>query len=337
MSTRSHLLTIADVSRQGSDAILLSFDLDALQQPYFRFQSGQYLTLAVNAQSQIQWRCYSIVSDPDEHNRIGVLVRRVAGGLVSNWFCDHARSGGQVQVLPPAGRFTLARPAAPVLLFAGGSGIAPVFALAREALTRGAVDVRLFYANRNRASAMLMDDLSALQRQVSERLRVDFWYDDEHGLPSAPDFARLIQGQTQADAYLCGPEPFMRGVKSALQASGVDARRIHTETFSVAGEGLVEAVVATGIPADLTVQLNGHMYVIQVQPGETLLSAMLREGVPAPHACQVGECASCMCRLVDGEIHRLESSALDDDDVAKGRLLACRSHAASDAVEVRFI
>lgn len=336
MSPRSQLLTISSVSPQGSDAILLSFDLAASQQPQFRFQSGQYLTLAVSEPSQTQWRCYSIVTSPEDHKQIGVLVRRVSGGFVSNWFCNNARPGNQVLVLPPAGRFTLAKTAAPVLLYAGGSGIAPVFALAREALEQGVSDVRLFYANRSRASAMMMDELASLELKASGRLHVVNWYDDEQGLPTASDFMRLHRGKTQADVYLCGPDPFMKGVRTALDAAGVGAERIHAEIFSLAADSVATSS-ANGAPALLTIQLNGRAHQIHIRRDETLLTAMLREGVPAPHACRVGECASCMCRLVKGDVHRLESAALDEVDIAEGSLLACRSRVASDAVEVRFI
>src|SRR2546427_7397237 len=64
---------------------------------------------------------------------------------------------------------------------------------------------------------------------------------------------------------------------------------------------------------------------IRRPPRSTLFpyTTLFRSAVP--HACRVGECASCMCRLVDGEVLRLDSSVLDEDDAAEGWLLACRT------------
>ena len=336
MAKRAQSLTITNVTAQGSDAILLSLRVDDEQQPKFTFQPGQYLTLAVEVQGDEHWRCYSITSEPVTGQPISVLVRRVAGGRVSNWLCDNARPGLQLQVLPPAGHFTLARPGQPLLLYAGGSGIAPVFALAREALARGAARVRLFYANRDRATAMLLAELQALQDAAAGRLEIVHWYDAEQGLPTQAVLVAQAQGLDQADAYMCGPEPFMHAVGASLQVAGFDAQRVHREDFGAAVEGASEEAAGDGPEALLTVLMKGQTHAVPVRAGELLLSAMLRAGLPAPHACRVGECASCMCRLQAGEVQRLDSSVLDEDDVAAGWLLACRTRAASPALQVRF-
>ncbi|MDR2013562.1 MAG: ferredoxin--NADP reductase [Rhodanobacter sp.] len=337
MAKRAHSLTITGVAAQGSDAILLSLEVEAGQLQSFRFQSGQYLTLAVSVQGNEFWRCYSITSEPVEGQPISVLVRRVAGGCVSNWLCDHARPGQPLKALPPAGRFTLARPGQPALLYAGGSGIAPIFALIREALAQGAARVRLFYANRDRASAMLLAELEALHSGACGRLQIEYWYDAEQGLPSPAVLAAQTQGLEHADAYLCGPEPFMRAINAGLQVAGFDPLRVHQEDFGAAGgQQTEEEAEPDGEAAQLTVQIKGETHTVPVNAGEVLLAGMLRAGLPAPHACQAGECASCMCRLLTGEVQRLESSALDDDDAAEGWLLACRTRAVSATLRVRF-
>nr|AAR03448.1 aniline dioxygenase reductase [Pseudomonas sp. K82] len=331
----AHSLTVTAVSPQGSDAILLSLGVDGGQRQHFSFQSGQYLTLAVPVQGDEHWRCYSITSAPEDGQAISVLVRRVAGGRVSNWLCDHARAGQRLQVLPPAGRFTLARHGQPVLLYAGGSGIAPIFALAREALLQGAPQVRLFYACRDRATAMLLAELQALQAGSGQRLEIRHWYDAEQGLPTQALLEAQTQGLEAADAYLCGPEAFMHSVLAALAAAGIEPSRVYREDFGAALEGAVETG-AEGPDAELTVQLKGQTHTVSVRGGQFLLGAMLDARAGRPHACRVGECASCMCRLVDGEVLRLDSSVLDEDDAAEGWLLACRTRAASAQVRLRF-
>lgn len=335
MAIRSHFLIITDVTPQGSDAILLGLGVATEQQPDFGFRPGQYLTLAATVEDDEHWRCYSITSEPMVGQPISVLVRRVPGGCVSNWLCDHAQPGQKLRVLPPAGRFTLVRPGQPVLLYAGGSGIAPVYALAREALAQGAARVRLFYANRDRTTAMLLAELQALQLAADGRLEIAHWYDAEQGLPTPAVLAQQVQGLEQADAYLCGPEAFMHSVLAALAAAAFEPSRVYRENFGAALGGLVETGVE-GPGAELTVQLKGQTHSVLVRDGQLLLDAMLDAKLVVPHACRVGECASCMCRLVEGEVLRLDSSVLDEDDAAEGWLLACRTRANSAQVRLRF-
>ncbi|WP_176317947.1 ferredoxin--NADP reductase [Burkholderia vietnamiensis] len=338
MAIQAHSLRITDVAAQGKDAILLTLEVDEPLQQAFRFQSGQYLTLGVTVEGDEHWRCYSITSEPISGQPISVLVRRVAGGRVSNWLCDQARVGEYIRVLPPAGHFTLARPGSPVLLYAGGSGIAPIYALAREALAQGSPRVRMFYANRDRDTAMLLSELQALEQQADGRLEIQHWYDAEQGLPSTALLSAQAEGQAQADVYLCGPEPFMRAVQASVQTAGIAAQQVHLEDFGATMEADAGPTSGAGDAPDalLTVQMKGVDHAVPVRDGEMLLAAMLRAGLPAPHACRVGECASCMCRLQEGEVQRLENSVLDDDDVADGWLLACRARAASPSLRIKF-
>ncbi|KKW90367.1 ferredoxin--NADP reductase [Sphingobium chungbukense] len=326
-------LTISEVSTQGSDAVQISLTRQDGTRPELEFRPGQYLTVAAELGGEEHWRCYSITSPAEDRQSISVLVRRVAGGRVSNWLCDHAKAGGQLRVLPPAGRFTLVRPGTPVLLLAGGSGIAPIFSLARQALSEGAPRVRLFYANRDRATLMLADALRDLESQADGRLEIRYWFDSEDGLPTELDFHAETDRLEQADVYLCGPEPFMRGARSALIANGHPEELLHQESY--AAEDQVDDDT-TGLSAKLTVRLKGEVHAVDVKPGQPLLSAMLAAGLHVPHSCKVGECASCMCRIVSGAVEMTENSVLDEDDVADGWILACSSRPTSDELTVSF-
>lgn len=335
---QAHTLTVAKVVPQGSDAALIQFALDNSQRTHFEFKPGQYLTLEGGPDNDRQWRCYSITSHPNDE-QISVLVRRVSGGLVSNWLCDQVRAGSRLRIFPPAGSFGLRRTDEPLLLFAGGSGIAPIFSLARQALESGAPKVAVFYANRNARTAMLMEEIAGLAAGFDDKLVLKFWYDESDGLPTAADIAGFGQHGQFGDAYLCGPDPFMRLVRQSLLNAGHDPARIFCEEFTQAGEDPDEAANdgASGATASLLqVTLKGQVHQVPVRAKETLLAAMMKGNLPVPHACKVGECASCMCRLESGSIERLSNSVLDEDDEASGWLLACRTHPVSDLVSVRF-
>ena len=84
--------------------------------------------------------------------------------------------------------------------------------------------------------------------------------------------------------------------------------------------------------------LEGDARRIPVQAGDTILASLLRAGVPFPFSCQTGNCGSCKCELVSGEVVELERSehALAPEERARGIVLACRSELRGDAV-VRLI
>src|SRR5207248_612556 len=73
---------------------------------------------------------------------------------------------------------------------------------------------------------------------------------------------------------------------------------------------------------------------IPVRPGDTMLEALLRAGVAFPFSCQAGNCGTCKCELVSGDILELEHSehALAPEQRAKGIILACRTQVWDDAV-----
>lgn len=299
------------------------------------FRPGQYLTLESGPADHPQWRCYSIFTLADSAAPICLLVRRVRGGLVSNWLCDHLRTGDTLKALPPAGRFVLRRNDVPqIRLFAGGSGIAPIYALCRQALEEGARHVELFYANRTRASGMLTEALDQLKEKYPQRFHLRYWYDEERGLPSAADFFPASTPLPDLDVYICGPAPFMDAVAQAADVAGVPAGHVHQESFAT-DDGVPDASQDDRQVA-LLVTLKGGRHEISVGSRETLLAAMLRAGLPAPHACKVGECASCMCRLQSGAVQRLENDVLDEDDEADGWILACRTRPCGEAIDIRF-
>ena len=68
------------------------------------------------------------------------------------------------------------------------------------------------------------------------------------------------------------------------------------------------------------------------EPGETVLDAMLRAGVAFSYSCQAGNCGSCKCEHIEGEIFELEYSehALSAEERSKNLILACRTQVWGD-------
>src|SRR5438445_10908946 len=84
----------------------------------------------------------------------------------------------------------------------------------------------------------------------------------------------------------------------------------------------------------MQITLEGHDQPVPVRAGDTMLEALLRAGVAFPFSCQAGNCGTCKCELVSGDILELEHSehALAPEPRAKGIILACRTQVRDDAV-----
>jgi len=332
-------LRVREVIDDTADAKSIVFEIPPEHAEAFRYRPGQFLTLRIAHEGRHLLRCYSLASCPlvDEPPR--VVVKRVAQGRVSNWICDQIKAGDAIDVKPPAGHFTPHTLDVDFLLFAGGSGITPVFSIIRSALLAGRGRLCLIYANRDKDSVIFRDQLNALIDDHPDRLQVFHLLDTVHGLPSVARLAELSRPWTRADCYVCGPEAFMDCALEALRGLSVAPARIHVERFvSLPDEEDAIPVVESGHDAQiqLEVELDGVHHELTCSRGEPILDAMLRAGLKAPHSCQAGACGSCMCTLETGEVHLRHNQVLDKNDLKQGWILACQAIADSAKVRVRF-
>ena len=197
-----------------------------------------------------------------------MTVKRVAGGLVSNWFLDTVSDGSVLELTKPAGVFCPHETDRPVLGFCGGSGVTPVMSIAKQVLATSDRDVRLLYANRNAASVIFDDELGRLCARYPERFEVRHHLDADAGFLTADDVAAFAGATPDADVYICGPGPFMELVETTLHGLSVASERIFIERFLVEQQekdaaSRTEAAAETGgdsggadVPADVTVILG---------------------------------------------------------------------------------
>ena len=266
-------------------------------------------------------------------------MKRVRDGRASNWLCEELQEGQTLQVLPPAGVFVPRDLQGDLLLFGGGSGVTPVLSILRSALLAGQGRILLIYANRDEQSVIFRDELRFLAAVHPQRLQVVHWLDSVQGVPAVAQLAELARPMVDAQAFICGPGPFMDAAVQALASLGMPSARVQVERFvSLPGEGELpqashsEAAMA----AKLAVRLDGEDHALDCASGETLLDAMQRAGLDPPSACRVGGCASCMCTLESGAVELLHNDALDADELAEGWILACQAVPTSPVLRIRF-
>jgi len=214
-----------------------------------------------------------------------------------------------------------------------------VLSILRSALLTGTGRILLIYANRDETSVIFKDELKALASVHPQRLQIVHWLDSVQGIPSVGQLAELARPFIDAQAFICGPGPFMDAAVSALKGLGMPDRRVHVERFvSLPGEGEQPLAVSSeaAVAAQLAVRLDGADHHLDCDSGETVLAAMERAGLNPPSACRVGGCASCMCTLESGDVELLHNDALDAGDLAEGWILACQAVPTSAQLRIRF-
>jgi ferredoxin-NADP reductase len=317
----------------------------------FTYKAGQFVTFRACG----TLRSYSMSSSPETDTELSVTVKRVPGGLVSNWMNDTLGAGAIVEVTPPAGVFTLRSGSdGPLVAFAGGSGITPIMALAKSALATTGRTVTILTANRDAESVIFAAALDELAARYPGRLTVRHHLDTVSGLVSKAEILDFAEGAlAEGEFYLCGPEPFMDLIERVLLAQGAGSGQILTERFNPveaveAEEAAAEAAArasadasaeASGeapAPGAITITLDGKTTTTTHVPGITLLEHARRAGLKPPFSCEAGNCATCMGHLEAGEVKMRVNNALDDDEVADGYVLTCQSVPATPDVTVVY-
>src|SRR6195256_5249771 len=164
-------LRVAEVITETADACSIVFDT-----PQLRYRPGQFLTLRIPSdRTGSVARCYSLCSSPFTGDPMTVTVKRTADGYASNWLCDHAHAGMKIHVLQPSGTFVPKTLDTDFLLLAAGSGITPMMAICKSALSEGSGKVVLIYANRDENSVIFAGALRELSAKYPDRLTVVHW------------------------------------------------------------------------------------------------------------------------------------------------------------------
>ncbi|NNU43982.1 1,2-phenylacetyl-CoA epoxidase subunit PaaE [Ramlibacter montanisoli] len=358
MSVIFHPLRVRSVQPDTSEAVIVSFEVPEDLRPVFGFTQGQYLTLRKEIAGQDLRRSYSICAGVDE-GELRVGVRKVQGGLFSNWINEQLKPGDTINVMAPQGPFFV--PIEPDaqrhhLGIAGGSGITPILSIMKTVLAREPRSrFTLIYGNRKLRSTMFKEELDDLKDRYMARLVLHHVFSDEHtemdihtGVMNRQKIAEFLDGLIPAQqidhAYICGPFQMNDEAEAALLAAGVPEDRIHIERFGIAQQasGQVGAVLHQAQPGDaakarITIIRDGLQREIafsREQP--SILDAASAAGLEVPFSCTSGVCGTCRAKLVEGKVRMERNFALDKKEVAAGYVLTCQAHPVTEKVVLSF-
>jgi ring-1,2-phenylacetyl-CoA epoxidase subunit PaaE len=358
MSALFHPLRVRAVQPDTPEAVVVTFEVPEELRPVFGFTQGQYLTLRKEIDGRDLRRSYSICAGVDD-GELRVGVRKVRGGVFSNWINEQLRPGDTISVMAPQGRFFV--PLEPQARrhhvgIAGGSGITPILSIMKTVLAREPHSrFTLIYGNRRLGSTMFKEEIEDLKDRYMARLVLHHVFSDEHtdspinkGLVNRDKVGEFLRALVPADsidhAFICGPFEMNDEAEAALLAAGVPQDRIHIERFGLAQQaaGQVGAIVHQPQPTDaaqarVTIIRDGLKREIafsREQP--SILDAASAAGLEVPFSCTSGVCGTCRAKLVAGEVRMERNFALDKKEVAAGYVLTCQAHPLTEHVVLSF-
>jgi ferredoxin-NADP reductase len=294
-------------------------------------------------------RNYSLSGPPDA-GYYRITVKREHGGAASGYLHARLAVGDQLDIAAPRGTFILDRTHAPALLISAGIGATPVLAMLQAlAEEHSGREVWWLHGARNRRQHSFAAEAQALLASLPN-VRTHVYYsrpgpNDREGRDF--DGAGRLTGSLvaeleppgDAEAYVCGPTPFMDDISAGLAALGIDPSRIHTEPFGPA-PGVTPGIAATPArtphaPAgqtgtgptiefarsNLAIPWNGDY--------GSLLELAEACDVPVRWSCRTGVCHTCETTLIAGDV---DYSPDPVEPPAGGSALICCSQPRNDIV-----
>jgi len=267
--------------------------------------------------------CYEIavLSDQSDLNEPNEVNNSDVGESGSAIIHQHFTLGLRLDCSSPQNYFPLEQSAAPIVLIAGGIGITPIKAMALT-LTNQQREFSLHYCGRSINDMAFSDRLT---RQLGSQLHL---YATDEGKKLNVE-KLLTTSPADAHFYFCGPKKMIDELLSIAQQHGIATNRLHFERFSnpVGNE--------TGGPGykPFTVKLNRSQKQITVSAEESILDAVLAQGINVPFSCKTGACKTCMVPVVKGNvIHNDE--CLTKAEKSNKLMCLCVSRAAQETLEL---
>ncbi len=353
---RFHDLTVTDVHKTIRDAVVVTLQPVNGAAEEFDFTQGQYLTFRREFDGEELRRSYSICAGKQD-GILQVGIKRVDGGAFSTWANEELKVGDTLQAMPPMGGFftPLDQTAAKQYLgFAGGSGVTPVLSILKTTLAAEPNSTfTLVYANKGVNSIMFREELEDLKNTYMGRFNVIHILETDAqeidlftGLVTEEKCAELFKGWIDIEhvdtAFICGPEPMMLGIASALRAHGLTDSQIKFELFASAQPGRAKRKAVSKDAASsanqttAAITLDGSTQTVTMPKDVSILDAALENTMDAPYACKAGVCSTCRCKVLEGEVEMVTNHALEDYEVEKGYVLSCQSFPLTDNVVVDF-
>ncbi|SDP57209.1 Ferredoxin-NADP reductase [Rhodoferax sp. OV413] len=318
----------------------------------FRYLPGQFITLELEIGDKKINRCYTLSSTPTRPDLVSITVKRVPGGVVSNWLHDNVRVGMELGAMGPSGEFSCFKaPAQRYLFLSGGSGVTPLMSMTRALHDLGSdADIVFVHCARTPADVLFPEELTMMARNmanlrlamVCEQHTPGSAYAGHLGRLDAARLAHIAPDFLQRDVYTCGPAPFMGAVRGLLSGAGFEMQRYREESFSFESLATQEVVESDNtnssnsdtIPA-FNIQLQKMGKAFTCPTDQTILKSAIAAGIRLPSSCSSGACGTCKTKKISGQVEMKHAGGIRQREIDQGWFLPCCSKPLSDIVMER--
>ena len=309
------------------------------------FEPGQFITISPVIGGQTIARCYTLSSSPTRPFAFSITVKRVPGGVVSNWLHDHLKAGDSLKASGPAGSFTpVGHPANKLLYLSAGSGVTPLMSMTRAACDMaGNLDIVFVHSARSPTDIIFHGELTRMQAamaglrviSVCEGLGDTPQWQQPIGRLDLSLLSQQVPDYKEREIFTCGPQGYMEAVKSLLREAAFDFAHYHQESFDIAAlneQPLIEQAASLDRPAEFTVTLSRSGKTFSMAANQTVLSAAKKAGAIVPSSCSQGVCGTCKTALLQGTVDMNHNGGIRQREIDKGLRLLCCSKPTSDLV-----
>ncbi len=308
------LLLVAARVRETED--IVTFDLaDPAGHDLPPFTAGAHIDIEAGAGLIRQ---YSLLNDPAERHRYQIGILKDPNSRGGSLAMHSLQAGDFVRVAGPRNHFPLHAGPHRVLLLAGGIGITPLLAMARQRNREGRA-FTLHYCARSAAQAAFLPYLQSCDFAANVKLHFD-----DAGDAQRLDIAAVLAAlPPDAHVYVCGPAGFMAWCLNAAAAANVPEAQIHREYFKAAAP-------ATAMPEnEFEVQLATSGKILQIPADATILNILRANGVKLPASCESGVCGTCLTGVLSGTPDHRDCYLTKEERAAGDVIMPCCSRATS--------
>jgi CDP-4-dehydro-6-deoxyglucose reductase len=243
VTTQSLPCRVAAMERLAPDVMRLLLRLPPVAQ--FRFAAGQYLDVMLAGGRR---RSFSIASPPHDAARLELHVRRAAGGAFTASVFEAMTIGTLLSIEGPLGQFVYRDGPGPAILVAGGTGFAPIKAILRHVLERGATRPLVLYWGARRAVDLYEADWLRAMVARHPTLRFvpvlsDSAPGDAGGLRTGLVHEAVVADHadlSEAEVYAAGPPAMIDALRAALPGRGLAPDRLYFDSFDFAPDAARE-------------------------------------------------------------------------------------------------
>lgn len=285
------------------------------------FTGGAHLKTFMKDGDTVYEREYSLISDPRNRDYYEIAISKDSksrGG--SKYWHEAVQVGDELEISFPRNYFTLDIRAKHHVFYASGIGITPFLSMLQDVQFDQTVE--LHYGARSPEECAFYEELVEKYGAV-----VTFHF-------SRVESSQRITPEPMKDhrvgthVYFCGPVSMVEEFRDAALSYGYPESTVHFELFS---SGLDNTNLS---PFVVSLADSGKQ--IKVSETESLLDALLREGINAPHACKIGGCGSCEIEVVDGEVEHRDQFLSAENKKERKTILTCCSRAKTEALTIKL-